>query len=100
MYTLSQRMNRIVLPLLFTVIIGNLSADETKIPLDKVPEIVLKTAKEEVPGITLLEAETEKEDGVTVYELEGEKGNYAYELEISENGKLLELKKEVKSRKS
>ncbi|MCZ6673527.1 MAG: hypothetical protein O7C75_11390 [Verrucomicrobia bacterium] len=74
----------------------SISAEEKDIPLTEVPEAVLKTAKAEVPGIKLLEAEVEEENGVTVYELEGVKEGFEYELEISKDGKLLELTKERK----
>lgn len=68
-------------------------SEENKIPLEQVPAPVIKKAKEEVPGITLLEAEMEEEDGITVYELEGVLEDYEYEIEISKDGNLLELKK-------
>jgi len=74
-------------------------SEETEIPLEKVPDAVIKTANAEVPGIKILEAEMEKEDGTVVYELEGEKEEYEYELEITEDGILLELQKEKKSKK-
>jgi len=73
-------------------------SEETKLELENVPEAVIKTAKMEVPGIHLLEADMENEDGVVIYELEGEKDDYEYEFEISENGKLLELQKEKKDK--
>ena len=69
---------------------------EEDIALENVPSVVITAAKSEVPGIELTEAEIEKEDGTTVYELEGTKGDYEYELEITADGKLLELKKEKK----
>ena len=58
-------------------------AEETKVELKNVPEVVIKTAKMEVSGINLIEAEMEKEKGVVVYEFKGEKDGYEYELEIS-----------------
>ena len=73
-------------------------SEETKLELENVPEAVIKTAKMEVPGIQLLEAEMETEDGVVIYELDGEKDDYEYEMEISEDGKLLELQKEKKDK--
>jgi len=43
--------------------------DETKVPLDKVPAAVKKAVEDKFPGATLVQAETEKEDGKTVYEI-------------------------------
>lgn len=65
--------------------------EEEAIPLDQVPEVVMKAAAAAVPGIVFKSAEREIEHGVTVYELSGMADGKAYEVEVSEAGKVLEV---------
>ena len=44
---------------------------EKEIPLNEVPDVVLKAAQKAVPGIELTEAEVEKTHKGVVYEIEG-----------------------------
>jgi uncharacterized membrane protein YkoI len=74
--------------------IASLAGEEVEIPLEEVPAIVLEAAKEAVPGIVITEAEYEIEDGERIYELEGTLGDKEYEIEVSEQGKVLEVEKE------
>ena len=69
--------------------------DEVEIPLSEVPAEALKAAQGAVDGITITEAEMEKEDGQTVYELEGKANGKEYEIEVTAEGKVLEVEEET-----
>ncbi|UCC97878.1 MAG: PepSY domain-containing protein [Phycisphaerales bacterium] len=69
--------------------------DEKEIPLAQVPDAVVTAAKGAVDGITLKEAEIEDEDGQTVYILEGVANGQEYEIEVSAEGKVLEVEQET-----
>jgi uncharacterized membrane protein YkoI len=68
---------------------------EKEVPLSEVPEEALKAAQGAVDGITITEAEMEKEDGQTVYILEGEANGKKYEIEVTPEGKVLETEEET-----
>jgi uncharacterized membrane protein YkoI len=68
--------------------------DEKEIPLSQVPAEALQAAQQAVAGITLTEAEVEEEDGCTVYELEGTANAIEYEIEVTADGKVLEVEQE------
>lgn len=78
------------------IISGTYADEDNSIPLKDVPIAVIKTAKDAVKGIVIEKAEVEEENGVTVYEIKGTTKEFEYELEISKDGKLLELKQERK----
>jgi hypothetical protein len=61
------------------------------VPLSDVPAEALKAAQGAVDGITIAEAEMEKEDGQTVYVLEGQADGKEYEIEVTPEGKVLEV---------
>jgi hypothetical protein len=62
-----------------------LSGTNEEIPLSSVPKKVLDAAKKAVPGIKLTEVEIE------VYELEGILNGKEYEIEVTSDGKVLEV---------
>ena len=67
---------------------------EKEIPLNEVPDVVLKAAQKAVPGIVLTEAEVEKTPNGEVYEIEGTLDGKEYEIELSSDGKVLEIEEE------
>ncbi len=68
---------------------------EKEVPLSEVPPEALKAAQGAVDGITITEAEMEKEDGETVYILEGQANGKEYEIEVTPEGKVLETEEET-----
>jgi hypothetical protein len=70
-------------------------ADGEKVPEDKVPKAVMDTAKARFPGAKFTSITKEKEDGKTVYDFELTHEGKKYEMDISEDGTLFELEKEV-----
>jgi len=68
---------------------------EKEIPLSDVPQAALTAAEGAVEGITLTEAETKEEDGQTVYIVEGEAAGKVYEIEVTADGKVLDVVEET-----
>jgi hypothetical protein len=69
---------------------------DKEIPLSQVPEKAVAAAEGAVEGITLTEAEMEKESGQTVYDLEGTANGKTYEIEVTADGKVLEVEQKGK----
>ena len=67
---------------------------EKNIPMNEVPDAVLKAAQKAVPGIELTEAEVERTLKGFVYEVEGTLDGKEYEIEVSSDGKVLEIEEE------
>ncbi|MEQ8955358.1 MAG: PepSY domain-containing protein [Gammaproteobacteria bacterium] len=65
--------------------------NEREVAFSEVPEAVLAAARGAVPGITVMEAEMEVEEGRTIYEFEGKVGNRNYEVEVDAEGEVLEI---------
>ena len=89
--------SRLLLAVILTLTVGITIAraeKEEDIPLDKVPEKVLKAAQKAVPGIKLTEAEVEKTSKGLVYELEGTSDGIEYEIEVSADGKIAKIEKD------
>jgi uncharacterized cupredoxin-like copper-binding protein len=72
---------------------------EKEVPLSEVPAEALKAAQGAVDGVTITEAEMEKEDGKTVYVLEGEANGKEYEIEVTAEGKVLEVEEKAEEAK-
>ena len=61
--------------------------------LGDIPEAIKQAALAAIPGLALTEAERETEDGATVYSLEGTAGGERVEVEVSADGKVLEIER-------
>ncbi|MHC4627080.1 MAG: PepSY domain-containing protein [Planctomycetota bacterium] len=68
---------------------------EKEIPLSEVPAAAAAAAKGAVEGIELTEAEVEKEDGQTVYDIEGTANGKEYTIEVTADGEVLEVEEET-----
>ncbi len=75
--------------------LDDLFEQEKEVPLSEVPQEALEAAQGAVDGITITEAEMEKEDGETVYVFEGEANGKEYEIEVTPEGKVLEVEEET-----
>jgi len=75
--------------------LDDLFEKEKEVPLSEVPQEALKAAQGAVDGITIAEAEMEKEDGQTLYILEGTAVGKEYEIEVTPEGKVLEIEEET-----
>ncbi|GMV79245.1 MAG: hypothetical protein AMXMBFR7_04290 [Planctomycetota bacterium] len=67
---------------------------EEKIELKDVPEAVLKAAQAAVKDIVFSKAEKETKGEKVTYELKGKAGEKTYEVEVSAEGKVLEVEEE------
>lgn len=75
--------------------LDELFEQEKEVPLSEVPAEALEAAQSAVDGITITEAEIEEEDGETVYIFEGEANGKEYEIEVTPEGKVLEVEDEA-----
>ncbi len=71
------------------------TADEKKIPLDQVPAAVMKAIKNRFPGADVSSVEKEKEDGQVMYDVELKHKGRKYEMDIKDDGTIVEIEKEV-----
>ena len=63
---------------------------KTPMPMDKVPAVVLKAAKEAAPGLTFFAAYAGKYEGKDAIELKGKtRSGQIKEVEVSPDGKYL-----------
>lgn len=67
---------------------------EVVIALDEVPAKVMEAGEKAVPGIVFTRVERELEGGVWVYDMEGTANGVEYEVEVTADGKVLEIEKE------
>lgn len=62
------------------------------VPIEKVPETVMKVAKEKLPGVKFDSAWTEKVGGKTVYEVRGKSADgKTRDIKVSPDGTVLEV---------
>jgi uncharacterized membrane protein YkoI len=73
-------------------------ADEEKVPLDKVPKAVLNAVKAKFPGAEIKGASKETEGGKTTYEVAIKSKGQNIDVELSEDGKILAMEKEITSK--
>jgi uncharacterized membrane protein YkoI len=66
-----------------------------EIPVSQVPKAAMDAAQNAAKGVNLTEAEVENEKGQTVYTLEGKADGKDYKIEVTADGKVLEVKQEA-----
>ena len=67
-----------------------------KIEPDKLPAKIKEAVKARFPGAEVTSAEKEKENGEIVYDLELKHQGRKYEMDIKEDGTVMEIEKEIK----
>jgi hypothetical protein len=70
-------------------------AAEEKIPPDKLPKEVRAAVDGKFPGAELTSIEKETENGQVVYDIELKHKGRKYEMDIKEDGTILEIEKEI-----
>jgi uncharacterized membrane protein YkoI len=70
-------------------------AQESEIPVDQVPKAVMDSARAKFPGAKVREAARETEDGKTVYELEMTHDGKTMDVTFQEDGTLALVESEV-----
>jgi len=68
---------------------------DKKVPLDKVPKAVMAAIKARFPGPDVTSVEKETENGQVVYDIELKHKGRKYEMDIKEDGTIIEIEKEV-----
>lgn len=68
--------------------------DEVEIALSEVPAAAMNAARGAVAGIEFSEACRETEDGKVVYCLEGKANGEEYEIEVTADGRVVEIEEE------
>ena len=66
-----------------------------KIPLDKIPKKILDAIKGRFPKADITSVEKEVEDGKVVFDVELKSEGRKYEMDILEDGTIIEIEKEV-----
>jgi uncharacterized membrane protein YkoI len=66
-----------------------------KVSPDKLPKAVMNAIKERFPDAEITSAEKEMEDGKVVYDIELKSKGKKYEMDIQEDGTVIEIEKEV-----
>jgi len=75
--------------------LDDLFENEKEIPLSEVPAAAIEAAQAAVEGITLTEAAVEEEKGRTLYDIEGTANGKEYSIEVTAEGKVLEVEEET-----
>src|SRR5262249_52002850 len=71
------------------------SAQETKVPLDKVPKAVMDAVKARFPNAKLIGASSEKDGDKLIYEVELEHKGLHHDVTLEPGGKLLLIEREI-----
>jgi uncharacterized membrane protein YkoI len=79
------------------VLATGLRADDKpeKIPLDKIPKIIKAAIDGRFPGAELTSVEKESENGQIVFDVELKHEGRKYEMDIKEDGTIMEIEKEI-----
>ena len=83
------------LVLFATVATADDKKDEKKITLDKAPRAVQDALKKRFPKAEVTGIEKETEDGKVVYDIELKQEGRKYEMDVLENGTIIEIEKEI-----
>jgi uncharacterized membrane protein YkoI len=67
-----------------------------KLSPDKLPKAVAAAIKDRFPDGKVTSAEKETEDGKVVYDIELTSGGLKYEMDLHEDGTIIEIEKEIK----
>ena len=82
------------LPILLLLVFGcgEVFEKTEMVPIEKVPEDVMKVAREKLPGVQFDTAWTEKDGDKTVYEVRGKSSDgKTRDIKVSLEGKVLEV---------
>ncbi len=90
------RINRLLAGIVVLLMLGvTVRADGEKIPPDKLPAKVMAAVKERFPGAEFTSITKETENNKVVYDIELKHKGRKYEMDIQEDGTVLEIEKEV-----
>jgi uncharacterized membrane protein YkoI len=87
-------LSRMIRVAIFAVLVGGLAGRAQAgpdVPIDQLPKPVVEAVKKQFPNGELVEAETEKDQGQMVYEVEVMVAGEEKEIEVSPEGKIVEI---------
>ena len=87
-------LSRMIRVAIFAVLVGGLAGRVQAgpdVPIDQLPKPVVEAVKKQFPNGELVEAETEKDQGQMVYEVEVMVAGEEKEIEVSPEGKIVEI---------
>ena len=91
-----RRINRLLVGMVALLVLGvTVRADEEKISPDKLPAKVMAAVKERFPGAEFTSITKETMDKNVVYDIELKHQGRKYEMDIKEDGTVLEVEKEI-----
>ncbi len=76
-------------------LVGAARAEETDVPLDKLPKVVIDAVKKMFPKAELVKATKEVEDGETMYEVTIKENGKKIDVTVEEDGEIEGLEREV-----
>jgi Putative beta-lactamase-inhibitor-like, PepSY-like len=77
------------------VLLASAARAGDKVPLDKVPKAVTDAIKGRFPDAEVTSVEKETEDGAVVYDVELKHKGIKHEMDIKEDGTILEIENEI-----
>jgi uncharacterized membrane protein YkoI len=86
---------RSALAFLLLAIVVQADEKAKKIPLDKVPKVIMDAINGRFPGADISSVEKETEEGKVAFDVELKHQGRKYEMDIQENGTITEIEKEV-----
>ena len=78
-----------------TTLVCQVGAEESKVPLDKLPKAVVESIKKKFPTAELVEETEEKEDGKVEYEVTVKVAGKKIDVTVEANGKIEGYEKEI-----
>jgi len=78
---------------------GKKDEKEQKIKIEDVPPAVLKAVKEALPTGKITEAEIDMKDGKKIYSFDVQVGGKEYDVDVSEDGKILKQEEDKDEKK-
>jgi uncharacterized membrane protein YkoI len=84
-----------VVGLVLLALVAQANGQDQKVPLDKVPQKVMEAVKARFPGAELTSVSKETADGQVIYDIELKHQGRKYEMDIKEDGTVLEVEKEI-----
>ena len=87
-----------VLLMTTTCLVARDDEKEEKVALDKVPEAVLKAVKDRFKDAKLVSAQTEKENGKLLYEINLKEKDRAIDVTVTPEGKIVSIEKTISSK--
>jgi hypothetical protein len=89
-------LNTIAVICLVTLAASTMADEKTeKISPDKLPQNIKESIKDRFPGADVTSAEKENENGQVMYDIELKHEGRKYEMDIKEEGTIVEIEKEV-----